>query len=48
MVLLNISFTLKYNFNFISFDQLKETGILSHNYPESIILKKTGNIISLA
>lgn len=43
----NITFALKCNSNLISFGQLKEARISYHNYSESMILKKTKNIINL-
>lgn len=43
----NITFALKCNSNLISFGQLREARISYHNHSESMILKKTKNIISL-
>lgn len=46
IILSNMTFASRYYSNLISFDQLREAGISYHNYPESIILKKAGIIIS--
>lgn len=47
ITLSNIAFFSKCDFNLISFGQLREVGNLYYNYPKSMILKKTENIIGL-
>lgn len=48
MMLLNIAFALKCNFNLIFFGQLKKADILYYDYFESIILNKAEEIIKSA
>lgn len=47
IILADIVFALRCNSYFIFLDQLREARILYHNHFESMILKKTGNIIGL-
>lgn len=45
MMLLNIAYLLRCNFNLIFFSQLRKARILYYNYLKNIILKKAENII---
>ena len=44
----NVAYAPECNSNLISLGQLRETGILYHNYPEYIVLKQRGNVIGVA
>ena len=48
MTLLNIAYIPKYDSNLISLGQLRESRILYHDHPDSIILKQGGSHIGLA
>lgn len=47
VMLLIVNYTIRCDFNLISLGKLRETGILYHNNPKSMILKKTKNVIGL-
>lgn len=48
MMLLNIVYAPKYNFNLILLEQLHKSGILYYNYPNFIVLKQKKNTLRVA